>query len=380
MGQAACPIHGAALYRSPVPDLLFEDVRDARVEDVRPFLENPEAAGAGTTLHRVTVFLTYRCNLDCPYCKTIARGAEELNKSPQKRVTYTFEMFEKMLLALRQHEIRHIHFTGGEATLVKDLPAMVRVAKSRGIAYASITSNGTMPFRTYAGLVDAGMDEIRISIDALAPDMGDALAGRRGAWRRTVALLRELAAHRDGVNGRRFFLVANTVVGLRNRERLADIVRFLLSIQPDDIKLITEVQMKGSLGDFPGAEAMLREIESLLEGVPKEAFPLLRRKILTVFAPESIGLEGVAAPPGEKWRCYIPMTERTVDGVNYYPCSVYLREGGDPIGATADSPQEQIRKTAAFVRKGDCLSDPICRRYCLHCTREFNISANLARK
>src|SRR5262245_43619093 len=81
---AACRQH-----RSAVPDLLFEDIRDARVEDIRPYLEDPEDLDETAALHRVTVFLTYRCNLDCPYCKTIARTADELRTFPQKQITYT---------------------------------------------------------------------------------------------------------------------------------------------------------------------------------------------------------------------------------------------------------------------------------------------------
>ena len=98
-----------------------------------------------------------------------------------------------------------------------------------------------------------------------------------------------------------------------------------------------------------------------------------------MFANDAIGLEAEPAAADGTWRCYIPLTERTVDGRFYYPCSVYVREGGAPLGEINESQAEQRRKTAAFVARGDCLTDPICRRYCLHCTREFNARANDAR-
>ena len=60
------------------PDLLFEEERDARVLEIAPLLAHPERLGPETPLHRLTVFLTYRCNLACPYCKTIARDEAEL--------------------------------------------------------------------------------------------------------------------------------------------------------------------------------------------------------------------------------------------------------------------------------------------------------------
>jgi hypothetical protein len=166
------------------------------------------------------------------------------------------------------------------------------------------------------------------------------------------------------------------VVGRRNRLLLPEIVRFFLGFAPDDLKLITEVDARGSLGDFPEAAAVRAELEEICAGLPPDAFPLLRLKVRTVFAPDAIGLEAERAPADKPWRCLIPLTERTVDGESYYPCSVYLREGGAPLGRLSDSPEVQRARTARFLREGDCLADPICRRYCLHCTRTFNSLAN----
>ena len=369
---------GCCQHRSPVPDLLFEDIQAARVADIRPYLDQPEAIDEQTPLHRLTVFLTYACNLACPYCKTIVRSAEELRAFPQKQITYSQDRFRALLSSLEPGLIHHLHFTGGEATLVADLPNLVREAKARGVQKVSLTSNGTRPLSVYRALIESGLDEIRISIDARTPEVGLALTQREGAWQASVAAIQGVAALRDA--GAAVFLIANTVVGMRNRHDLAEIVRFLLSLGPNDIKLITEVQEKHALGDFPAAESVKNEITKMLDDYPPSAFPLLRRKIATVFTPETIGLGGVVGPEQTNWRCYIPLTERTVDGQSYYPCSVYLRERGKPLGAITDSPAEQRAKTAAFVREHDCLADPICQQYCLHCTREFNIAANQARE
>src|SRR5688572_31425423 len=104
-----------ANYRSAVPDLLFEDVLDARLADIQPYLHEPERIDHATPLHRLTVFLTYRCNLSCPYCKTIARTAAELGAFPQKAETFDLASFRSMLDAHDGTPIQHLHFTGGEA-------------------------------------------------------------------------------------------------------------------------------------------------------------------------------------------------------------------------------------------------------------------------
>jgi len=364
--------------RGGVPDLLFEDVCGARVEELRPFLDAPESAGAGTPLHRVTVFLTYRCNLACPYCKTIARTPRDAAAWPQKAVRYDVPRFEALLRRLGDMPVRHLHFTGGEAALVPGVEAMAALARRAGIAQLSMTSNGTAPPARYAALVRAGMTEVRISIDAHEAALGAQLTGRCGAWPRSVEALRALVAARDA--GAEVRVLANVVVGRDNRARLVDLVRFLLALGPDDVKLITEVDERDALPDFGEREAVERGLAQLLAAAPPDALPLLRRKLRTVFARDAIGLGPTAgARTGVAWRCYVPLSERTVDGVAYYPCSVYLREGGAPIGRLDDDAEAQRRATAAWVRETDCREDPICRRYCLLCTRTYNDAANAAR-
>ncbi|MBX5480583.1 MAG: radical SAM protein [Myxococcaceae bacterium] len=359
------------------PDLLFEEEQRARVAEIAPLLEHPEQITARTPLHRITVFLTYRCNLACPYCKTIARSAAELDARPHRRLTYDLASFEALLDAHRETPLRHLHFTGGEATLVPQLAAMIRRAKARGVGAVSLTSNGTLAPRLYVDLVKSGLTELRISIDAGDPALGEAMTGRPGAFDAVMRTLHALAAER--ARGLRFAWILNTVVSEKNRARLPEILGSLLRFEPDDIKLITSVDLRGRLGDFPEAQAVRQELERMVAALPPEAMPLLRRKLQTVFAPDAIGLDRVRAAPARSWRCYIPLTERTVDRAHYYPCSVYLREGGAPLGPIDDPPHVQRERSARFVRESNCLSDPICRRYCLNCTRAFNERANEAR-
>lgn len=336
-------------------------------------MDHPESVSAEDPLHRLTVFLTYRCNLDCPYCKTIARSPAELAARPQKRETFDHAAFRALLDAHRGTPIRHLHFTGGEPALVADVAEMIASARAAGVEAISMTSNGTLPAETYLRFAEAGLDELRLSIDADEPVLGAALTGRASAWPRAVATLRTLGTW----PGREFFLIVNAVIGPTNRARVPELVAFLLGFGVDDIKLITDVDHRGALADPTQAAALLAEVAAQLERFPPEAFPLLRRKIRTVFAPDAIGLDRAF---GEDWRCFVPLTERTVDGAFYYPCSVYLREGGAPLGALSDPPDVQRANSARFVREGDCLRDPICLRYCLHCTASYNQRANEARR
>lgn len=349
----------------------------ARVEALRDRSESLELS-ADFPLHRVTLFLSYACNLRCPYCKTIARTPEELVARPEKRVTYTLAEFGRLLDGLGE-TVQHLHFTGGEASIVPGVVEMVAEAKRRGIPHLSMTTNGTVSSSRYVELVNAGLTELRVSIDARDAALGARMTGSTRAWSKSIEAVKVVAAARDA--GAQVRLLVNTVVGTANRAELAGIVKFLLSLGPDDVKLITDVDARDGLPDFPEYGAVMRELRALIDSLPAARHPLLRRKLKTVFAKDSIGLDPTAASRAEakSWRCYIPLTERTVDGVSYYPCSVYLREGGAPIGSLKEPAAEQRAKSAQWVRENDCRSDAICQRYCLHCTRVFNDATNDAR-
>lgn len=367
----------ARRHRSAAPDLLFEDQSDARVDDIRPYLDSPELLDAQLPLHRLTLFATYHCQLRCPYCRTPPWTADDLRRFPQKRHSYDIAAFRALIDSLDGTPLRHLHATGGEATLVPDLPAMIRHARDAGVPHASVTSNGTLPWSRIEPLIDNGLTEIRISIDAHEPALGGQFTGRPDAWGVAVANLARLARLRDTRPS--FFLIANTVITAANRHSLAAIVRFLIGLGVDDVKLIASVDDTPTLGRFREADGLLEEVHDLLADHDAEAFPLLRRKLGTVFSEDAVGLKQVESDRGDDWRCYIPLTEITADRVFYYPCSVYLREGGTPLGRI-DEPMPQRRaRSAQFVREGRCLSDPICVRFCLRCTGEFNVAANEAR-
>lgn len=360
---------------SPVPDLLYEAQREARVQEITHLLEHPEQIRPEQALHRITVFITYKCNLACPYCKTIARSPQALKARPQKAQSFSLESFVEMLRAHGETPIKHLHLTGGEAALHPLLPRMVEAAKAHGVGRVSLTSNGARSASVYLALIEAGLDELRISVDAADPATGRLLTLRTSAWERSIRTLHALQQARES---QRFFLIANCVVSEANRAQLPRIVRMLMELGVDDIKLITEVDQRDSLGDFPARPQVEAALRALLADAPAHRYALLRKKLKTVFAPDAVGLSQL--PSQAPLRCYIPLTERTVDRVYYYPCSVYLREGGEPLGALSEPQSAQRARSARFVATHDCLQDEICQRYCLHCTKAYNQRANEVRR
>ena len=108
----------------------------------------------------VCVYLetTNRCNLLCTTCP---RTYEEL----EPPADMSWELFTTIVDQIPNLQRAVLHGVG-EPMLVKNLPKMVRYLKARG-TYVLFNTNGTvLNERNGRALIDAGLDELRVSLDA----------------------------------------------------------------------------------------------------------------------------------------------------------------------------------------------------------------------
>ena len=126
----------------------------------RRYFEAVETGGAVATTPPVCLYLevTNRCNL---LCETCPRTFEEL-ESP---ADLTWELFTRIVDQVPNLQRAVLHGVG-EPMLVKNLPAMIRYLKERGV-YVLFNTNGTLlrPAK-FQEIIDTGLDEIRVSLDA----------------------------------------------------------------------------------------------------------------------------------------------------------------------------------------------------------------------
>ncbi len=102
--------------------------------------------------------VTNRCNLLCTTCP---RTYVEL----EPPADLTWDLFTRIVDQIPDLKRAVLHGVG-EPMLVKDLPRMVRYLKDRG-TYVLFNTNGTvLNERNGRALVDAGLDELRVSLDA----------------------------------------------------------------------------------------------------------------------------------------------------------------------------------------------------------------------
>lgn len=102
--------------------------------------------------------VTNRCNL---LCETCPRTFETL----EPPADMSWDLFTRIVDQV-PNVARVVLHGVGEPMLVKDLPRMVRYLKDRG-TYVLFNTNGTlMQPKRFRELIDTGLDELRVSLDA----------------------------------------------------------------------------------------------------------------------------------------------------------------------------------------------------------------------
>jgi len=142
---------------------------------------------AREALPLLDVIVGYDCNLACDYCTiTPAMRARAL----------TAPAIDRELQQGRREGYARVSFTGGEPTIRPELVALVRRARALGYAAIKVQSNG-LAFAhapNLARLIDAGCDEIHVSIHTHDPLAYDRMVRRDGAYPAMVAGLRHAVA------------------------------------------------------------------------------------------------------------------------------------------------------------------------------------------
>ena len=131
------------------------------LKDPRRYFEGIDASrSAQAETPPVCLYLevTNRCNL---LCETCPRTFETL----EPPADMSWDLFTRIVDQVP--DVARVVLHGvGEPMLVKDLPRMIRYLKDRG-TYVLFNTNGTLlqPKR-FSELIDTGLDELRVSLDA----------------------------------------------------------------------------------------------------------------------------------------------------------------------------------------------------------------------
>lgn len=171
---------------------------------------------------------TNRCNLLCTTCP---RTYEEL----EPPADMSFELFTSIVDQVPGLQRAVLHGVG-EPMLVKDLDRMVRYLKDRGV-YVLFNTNGTvLNEKNGRAMIAAGLDELRVSLDAATASSYKAIRGKNYFDRilRNVRTFRELQVREGHENPR----VSAWLTGLKETiPELPAFVRVAASIGVKEVYL-----------------------------------------------------------------------------------------------------------------------------------------------
>src|SRR5271155_1641560 len=168
---------------------------------MRRYFEKPDEALAAIALHEpVCLYLetTNRCNLLCVTCPRTYEQLEPEADMPWALFTSLIDQYPSVARVVL-HGI-------GEPMLVKDLAQRVAYLKARNI-YVLFNTNGTLLTEANGrALIEAGLDELRVSLDAAESEVFQMVRGKDFFARivdnvnRFTRLQRELDAPRPRVS------------------------------------------------------------------------------------------------------------------------------------------------------------------------------------
>ncbi len=237
--------------RSPLPDprRYFEAAGDA----LKVVVERPPVC--------LYLEVTNRCNLLCTTCP---RTFEDLEPATDM----SWELFTRIVDQVPDLSRAVLHGVG-EPMMVRELPRMVHYLKARGV-HVLFNTNGTLlDERRGRELVDAGLDELRVSLDAAEPRAFKLVRGV-DAFERIVGNVKAFTARQRELRVE-LPRVSLWLTGLK--ETLAQLPRF---VELAHELGVGEVYLQ-RLVYFPGGQGLARPDSALFENLDAEEQQTLGR-------------------------------------------------------------------------------------------------------
>jgi MoaA/NifB/PqqE/SkfB family radical SAM enzyme len=244
--------------------------------------------------------------------------------------------------------LKNIRFSGGEPTLYQGLPALVGQCHNGGAERIAISTNGTASLSYYGELINAGLDDICISLDASAASRAREMAGVPNThWKNVVRNIRELS--------RLTYVTTSIVLTPNNAQYAKEIIRFSSDLGVSDIRIVTASHSAGDI-----VEAISGLDQDLLE-----RFPILKYRVQNYLNGRNV--RGIQE--NDAHRCHLVKDDCVVAGKWHYPCGVYLREKGAPIGEIGPRMRNE---GIAWFQSHNTFQDRICRQFCSDIYIDYN--------
>jgi len=243
-------------------------------------------------------------------------------------------------------KLKNVRFSGGEPTMYQRLAELVAHCKENRVEHIAVSTNGSANRATYQKLLDAGVNDFSISLDACCASGANEMAG--------VALNFDRLTDNIKYLSERTYVSVGVVLTEHNVGEVVKIVEFADTLGVHDIRIISAAQYN-QLVDLAGhitAEILGRH-------------PILDYRVANINNGRNVrGLRDTDSD-----RCRLVQDDSAVAGNYHFPCIIYMREHGDPIGTVGpDMRRERLR----WMRTHDTHADPICKKNCLDVCVDYN--------
>lgn len=165
--------------------------------------------------HRMDLALTYNCDNDCKHCYV---------ERKQKGAELSTADWKKVIDKIWEIGIPHICFTGGEASLRKDLVELITHAEDVGLVSGLLTNGRAMKDKNFVkNMVDAGIDHFQITLLSHDEKIHNTMMGSDKAWAETVQGIKNAVATP-------VYTLTNTTLTKFNTKEIEKTVRFLADL------------------------------------------------------------------------------------------------------------------------------------------------------
>jgi len=205
------------------------------------------------------VYITDGCNCRCKMCNLWKN--KEIN-------VYPIDYQKKAIDCLAKVGCYYYSISGGEPTLVKDLPERLRYATQR-LPYVHLVTNGLLMDQALAcELNKTGLQEISISIDG-DKELHNEIRGRKDAFDKALKALQILQEYAPNIN-----IVINSLLtknSLQGLKKLNKIIDFKSKIKQKLLPISYHSLFKntGSSLNFDAPEASDTEMDDFLDNAIK---------------------------------------------------------------------------------------------------------------
>ena len=287
------------------------------MDERRAVVKVPFTLGFNTLPVLSEIAVTYRCNLACRFCYA-GCGCRKDDGLPELS---TAKIMEILRIIREEVEIPSVSFTGGEPTMRKDLPALIRHAKQLRM-WTNLITNGTLITEARAAeFRSAGLDSAQVSIEAGNADLHDRIVQRTGAFHLTLSGLRNLKEAGIRVH-------TNTTISGLNRDNLPEILDLVRAQGMDRFSMNMIMPQGSALTDLGELLVRYSEVGDLVLDVQLRArdlgleFMWYSPTPICIFNPvvHGLGNKGCAACDG--------LLSIAPNG-DILPCSSYPRPVGN---------------------------------------------------